>query len=279
MSSGTRGLMLGVSGGAALLALLLFAVLRSQPEAQRDAAEPSDGGQAATRGLSAETSPSPLMSVTPETAGDEVSARVRAPRETRGRVEREETGTQRGEGTRQYRSGEVAETAATDGVGATFGLESLIDSGVPHSEAEWVWDRHAATERERARLRSLLAEGRGTVEDRRALLELDDALIQDIGSDNYDRLLYAAGNNNRVMVGIVHPGSNGAVAGLMQGDLVLLIDGTPVYTAHDLRARATQRISGQPTVTIVYQRGSEWFETEIRTGALGMGLRGHREQP
>ncbi len=271
MSGGTRGLMLGVSGGAALLALLLFAVLRSQPEAQRDAAEPSGVGQLATPGLSAETSPSPLTSVTPETAGDEVSARVR--------VEREETGTQRGEDTRQYRSGEVSETAATDGAGATFGPESLIDSGVPHSEAEWVWDRHAATERERARLRSLLTEGRGTVEDRRALHELDDALIQEIGSDNYDRLLYAAGKNNRVTVGSVHRASNGAAAGLMPGDLVLLIDGTPVYTTQDLRARATQRIARRPTATIVYQRGGEWFETEISTGALGMGLWGHREQP
>ena len=65
----------------------------------------------------------------------------------------------------------------------------------------------------------------------------------------------------------------------MPGDLVLLIDGTPVYTAQDLRARATQRFARRPTATIVYQRGGERFETEIRTGALGMGLRGHREQP
>ena len=258
---------------AVLLTLLLLALPRSDPEALRETAEPSGGSQAATPSLSSETS------LSPETIRGGASEQTRAAQETRGRAERDAPGPQRGDGNHRHRLAEVAETAETGDVDATLDLESLIESGVSPSEAAWVLDRYEASERERARLTSLIAEERETLDDHWDLVDLDDALTQEIGADNYDRLLYSAGRSNRVAVSKVLPGSPGATAGLIPGDVVLLYDGTPVYKPLKLRLLANQRARRGMTVAIVYQRGGESFEAEITTGRMGLMLLGFREQP
>jgi membrane-associated protease RseP (regulator of RpoE activity) len=167
------------------------------------------------------------------------------------------------------------------GPGSGFDEQFLIESGISPRDVTRLRERFERAERDRAELREpAFSEGRGlTPGEREALREIDEQLEEELGSDDYDRMLYAAGEDNRVQVGKVLPRSPGEDAGLMPGDVIISLDGEPVFKVRDFRMRLREGPPGG-SAPIAYQRGDQIFTGEIRTGLPpGMFTDGITQQP
>jgi S1-C subfamily serine protease len=80
-------------------------------------------------------------------------------------------------------------------------------------------------------------------------------------SDSQARQLGLA--HGGVVIANLYVGSPGVQAGLKPGDLLLAIDGTPVTSAEDARARIASRKPGL-TMTLHDQRGSSQFDVKVK---------------
>jgi predicted metalloprotease with PDZ domain len=158
------------------------------------------------------------------------------------------------------------------------GDAELIAAGVAPEDVEWLRERIAENEQRRAALQSIEG-GRGlTPDEAQALHEVDSELAREIGSDNYDRLLYAAGRHNRLRVSAVAEWGAAAEAGLKSGDLVLSYDGVRIFGESDLYAVVDGAARGL-LVPIVYQREGQVMQGQIRAGRLGVGVEPVRAKP
>lgn len=83
---------------------------------------------------------------------------------------------------------------------------------------------------------------------------------EDISDTEAQQLGLARGG---VVVANLYVGSPGQEAGLKPGDLLLAIDGVPVTSAEDARARIATRKPGS-TLTLSDQRGSGHFDVKVR---------------
>ncbi len=139
----------------------------------------------------------------------------------------------------------------------------------------WLRERFEAAEVERARLRAAAKQaGRPlTADESEALWQFESELEQELGSEAYDRLLYASGDPNRVLVRWVGHGFPAEAAGLAQGDLILRLDGLPIYHHEELRWFLEETPPGTP-VAIEFQRGETVHQTEMVTGPLPRRHRG-----
>jgi membrane-associated protease RseP (regulator of RpoE activity) len=166
------------------------------------------------------------------------------------------------------------------GRGSGFDEAVLIESGMRPSDVTRLRERFEQAESERAQLRGpAIGEGRNlTPEELDELDEIEDQLEQELGPDDYDRMLYAAGEDNRVRVTKVLSRSPGEGAGFMPGDVVLSYDGKPVFKVRDFRTRLREGPPGS-SAPIEYQRGDQILTDEIRTGPPGMFLEGFSQEP
>jgi S1-C subfamily serine protease len=83
---------------------------------------------------------------------------------------------------------------------------------------------------------------------------------EDVSDTEAQQLGLARGG---VVVANLYVGSPGQGAGLKPGDLLLAIDGVPVTSAEDARARIAIRKPGT-TLTLSDQRGSSQFDVKVR---------------
>jgi C-terminal processing protease CtpA/Prc len=153
----------------------------------------------------------------------------------------------------------------------------------------WMRERFEAAERERERLRSAAeAEDRSlTREERLRLWQFETQLEQEIGNENYDRLLYAAGEYNRVLVRVVAPNSFAEAAGLKRGDIIVRYDGIPVFKFGHVVDLLHSTENGA-SVPIEVTRAGEIFELTLNIGPthrppvgriFGLSVTRHREAP
>ncbi len=115
-------------------------------------------------------------------------------------------------------------------------------------------------------------------EELRRIEEDSVDLRQELGDEVYDRYLFAAGEDNRVRVDGIIPGSVGEIAGLQPGDLIESYAGEPVLTFADLRDATSGGERGE-LVQVRVRRGEQIFDTWVSRGPLGVQLESARAEP
>jgi hypothetical protein len=115
-------------------------------------------------------------------------------------------------------------------------------------------------------------------EELRRIEEDSVDLRQELGDEVYDRYLFAAGEDNRVRVDGIIPGSVGEMSGLQPGDLIESYAGEPVLTFADLRDGTSAGERGE-LVQVRVRRGEQIFDTWVSRGPLGVQLESARAEP
>jgi membrane-associated protease RseP (regulator of RpoE activity) len=161
--------------------------------------------------------------------------------------------------------------------------ELLVEAGVSPEQADEIVWRDAQTTMSRLELRDTATrEGwLGTERYRDELRQLseDDVPLRDeIGDRAYDRWLYLSGEDNRIAVDRVIPGSVGEEAGLQPGDIVESYDGEQVFDFQDLSA-ATSRGERDQLVSVRVRRGGQDVELWLPRGPIGIQLDATRVEP
>ncbi|EGV16827.1 PDZ domain-containing protein [Thiocapsa marina] len=160
---------------------------------------------------------------------------------------------------------------------------ALVAAGVDPGLAEDLVLREAQRSLERLSLRDqAIREGwLGSAEYREELSRINaDArsLREEIGDEIYDRYLFATGEENRVKIDSVIPGSAAEIAGLQPGDLIEAYAEERLFDFSELRRKTTEGEYGEQ-VAVRVRRGGRVVETWIPRGPLGVTLNSARVEP
>jgi len=163
------------------------------------------------------------------------------------------------------------------------GVEALIAAGIPEEQAAWL-----QTHLDESDLQQLYLKDRATREGwlrtprySRAVRELQEAfkdLRPEIGDETYDRLLYALGRSNRVVVRNVIQYSSADQAGLQAGDRIIEYAGQRVFSTQELNGLASGGTAGVPVLVRV-QRAGQTLDVYLPRGPLGVRPVPGREAP
>lgn len=178
---------------------------------------------------------------------------------------------------------EEPETEKTKPRPGTLSVASLIAAGIEPQQAEYIMRRQGEMDMQRLELRDrAIREGTlGTKEYANALRELnrDNPKLRDeLGDDTYDRYLYASGQNNRVVVTSVIPGSAADQAGIRVGDMILNYGDSRVFTWPELRKATTEGYRGE-YITLNVQRDQQTLSMLVPRGPLGIRMRSGSTPP
>jgi membrane-associated protease RseP (regulator of RpoE activity) len=282
-----------VSGALAVAGLARSGVdapaLSEPPSPEPASAVPHGWGSAAA--LTEQAAPgtgSPPPSVP---APDPVLARLDEVSASWTRIEGEVTGLRRRVADLEQRMAAVqvkSETTDTSGprrLSATPDGQrtAMVQAGLAEDVAAEIIRRQGQQSLDRLNLRDVaaregwLATDRYREELRRAEEDAVD-LRQELGDEIYDRYLFAAGEDNRVRVDGIIPGSVGELAGLQPGDLIESYAGEPVLTFTDLRDATTGGERGE-LVQVRVRRGVQIFDAWVSRGPLGVQLDSARAEP
>ena len=161
--------------------------------------------------------------------------------------------------------------------------ETFVAAGFAPDEAEYLANRLGQQQMDLLYLRDQ-AIREGWINTPRYREEAQDlrsgsaSIRAELGSDAYDRLLFAAGRTNRVVIDSVLDSSPAQTLGLQPGDAVLSYDGHRVFTVNDLRNATTAGEPGAP-VAIEIIRDGQRLEYEIARGPIGVTLGRERVEP
>jgi len=103
-------------------------------------------------------------------------------------------------------------------------------------------------------------------------------LQAEIGIDDYDAMLFAAGRDNRVVVRQVYSESAAERAGLQIGDVILRYDDARVFESRDLRRLTSSGERGRD-VPLELLRGGARERLFVQRGPLGVVLGTDRQLP
>lgn len=101
---------------------------------------------------------------------------------------------------------------------------------------------------------------------------------QKLGPEAYDRYLYLAGDNNRVVIQHVMAGSPAEKAGIQVGDRVLSYGNTRIFNWSDLTDATTEGTQGE-SVSVQLGRGNSTLTVFIPRGPMGVRLDATRVEP
>ena len=160
---------------------------------------------------------------------------------------------------------------------------ALVQAGLADEAATELIRRQGEQSLARLDLRDIAArEGwLGTDRYREEVARLNEGnvdLREELGDEVYDRYLYTAGEDNRVRVDGIIPGSVGEMAGLAPGDLIETYAGEPIFTFSDLREATTGGERGE-LVQVRVRRGTQTFDAWVARGPLGVQLDSGRAEP
>lgn len=160
---------------------------------------------------------------------------------------------------------------------------ALVQAGLSEEDAAALVQRQGQRSLERLDLRDLAQrEGwLGTDRYREEIARLDAGAVplrEELGDLAYDRYLYATGENNRVRVDSIVPGSVAELAGLQPGDLIQSYAGQALFGYADLRDATAGGERGE-LVRVQVQRGGEVLELNLSRGPLGVQLDSARAEP
>jgi hypothetical protein len=161
--------------------------------------------------------------------------------------------------------------------------DALVKAGVDVEVAEDILWRRAQVSLERLYTRDRAArEGwLGTDRYREELSRINEqqvSLRDEVGAEAYDRYLYETGEDNRILVDSVIPGSAGDENGLLPGDVIERYGDEPIFGFRDLRGATTD---GQPgeLVPVQVRRGGGMVEVWLPRGPIGIRLDSTRVEP
>jgi membrane-associated protease RseP (regulator of RpoE activity) len=159
----------------------------------------------------------------------------------------------------------------------------LVAAGVTASLADDIVWRESRIELERLNLRDQASREGWMGSDRyrealNALSEDGGSLREEIGDSAWDRYLYLTGEDNRVAVSSVIPGSAAEAAGLQPGDLIESYAGGQPFGYNDLRQATTEGEKGE-LVAVRIRRGDRLIDAWVPRGPLGVRLGMTRAEP
>ncbi|MCU0834608.1 MAG: PDZ domain-containing protein [Chromatiaceae bacterium] len=178
--------------------------------------------------------------------------------------------------------GERAETAPADP--AEQRRTALVKAGLAEDQAAALVWREAQADLDRLELRDLaMREGWfGTDRYREELGRIETEvprLRAEVGDEVYDRYLYAVGEQNRVRISSVIPGSAAEDAGLRAGDMIETYEGARVFGFNELR-RATSGGERDELVPVQIRRADGTrVQAWLPRGPLGVRLDMARADP
>lgn len=113
---------------------------------------------------------------------------------------------------------------------------------------------------------------------REELRDLRVGLREEIGDEDYDLMLYATGQNNRVVVREVLQGSPALRAGFRAGDIVYSYDGRRIFDRSELMTATTEGKAGA-TVAIDLLRDGELQRVYLPQGPIGISMGAEKRAP
>lgn len=116
-------------------------------------------------------------------------------------------------------------------------------------------------------------------DEMRRIGEEQPDLRTSLGDDAYDRYLYAAGEDNRVQIEGVIPGSAAEEVGLQPGDMIETYDGERVFTFAELRTATSGGERGELVPLLLRRADGSVVETWVSRGPLGVRLDLTRAEP
>ncbi|MGB5438395.1 MAG: PDZ domain-containing protein [Gammaproteobacteria bacterium] len=162
-------------------------------------------------------------------------------------------------------------------------VEALIETGIPAEQAALIQARLDEYDLKQLYLQDLASRegwlntaryGKEQREARNAYQELR----LEIGDDAYDRMLYALGRTNRVVVRDIMQNSTAEQYDLRANDRIIEYDGRRVFTGYELNMLVTKGTTGAPVLLRV-QRDEQQLEFYLPQGPIGIRLAASREQP
>lgn len=163
-------------------------------------------------------------------------------------------------------------------------VEALIATGIPAEQADLIqshldeYDLKQLYLKDRASREGWLNTARYRKEQRQAQNAYRE-LRSDIGDDAYDRMLYALGQSNRVVVRDIMQNSSAEQYGLQANDRVYEYDDQRVFTIQELNDLVTQGGDAGALVLVRVQRGEQQLDFYLPRGPIGIRLATSRELP
>jgi len=163
-------------------------------------------------------------------------------------------------------------------------VEALIETGIPTEQAALIqsrldeYDLKQLYIKDRASREGWLNTARYRKEQRQAQTEYRQ-LRSEIGDDAYDRMLYALGQGNRVVVRDIMQNSSAEQYGLLANDRVYEYDGQRVFTGQELNDLVTQGGDAGALVLVRVQRDEQQLDIYLPRGPIGIRLASSRELP
>lgn len=161
--------------------------------------------------------------------------------------------------------------------------DALVAAGVAPGVAEDLLFREAERSLERLALRDQAIRegwiGSDRFREELASIEADARPLRDeIGETSYDRYLYATGENNRVAVASIIPGSVAESAGFEPGDVIERYGEQRPFSFGELRRMTSEGTFGE-LVPVLVRRGTSQVEVWVPRGPLGITLDAARVAP
>jgi len=176
-------------------------------------------------------------------------------------------------------------SGATNASGeAVYGKQALVDAGIDEPRAAWIQGRLDQVALKELYLKDqAIREGwLNTARYRKAMRELRgdrEAMREEINNDDtYDRLLYATGRQNRVVVIDVMQNSPAEQYGLQSGDVVQSYDGRRIFTIPELQ-QATAAGETGAMVLVEIERDGGQVTLYLPRGPIGGRLSVSRTRP
>ncbi len=167
--------------------------------------------------------------------------------------------------------------------GTSERVSNLVAAGVDYDSAQALQNRQDSYQLARLELFDL-AEREGWIESDQFSTELEDLddqrldLREELGDEQYDRYLFEAGRNNRVVVQSIIPGSAAELAGLQQQDMVITYASGRVFSTNDLQQATRQGVRGELVPMQVERQGQSLF-FDVSRGPLGVTLSSAKQSP
>ncbi|WP_157118027.1 PDZ domain-containing protein [Oceanicoccus sagamiensis] len=150
-----------------------------------------------------------------------------------------------------------------------FDESRLLALNVDPADIETIKTLHNQAELEKLELRNKAARDAKLRRSLyRELKTIDSNLRQQLGEQNYDRMLFASGKRNRVEVTDILTGSAANSTGIQKGDLIISYGGERIYEPANLYQSTAGGDVGEMTLVEI-QRGEEVLTVYVPRGPLG----------
>jgi len=159
-----------------------------------------------------------------------------------------------------------------------FDEAALTAQGIDEQHAAWLHAQFEELQMEELYLRDDAARA-GWLNSPRFRKQVEDLRGESretLGDDDYDRLLYATGQNNRVLLSDVLENSPASAAGIEPGDILLRYGDRAIFKPNEL-LKATSEGKPGATVPVDLLRDGQLLRLYVSRGPLGARIKGMRQ--